>query len=71
MSRWHSNGPLEAVRAFLAKHPEFQVRAACALSSHLVLLRLQLDWHLICPQMDRTRELMYTHHSMGYLKRVS
>eukprot|EP00955_Chlamydomonas_euryale_P057343 356731-Chlamydomonas_euryale.AAC.8 len=45
MSRWHSTGPLEAVREFLNHHPgEFEV--------------------------DRARELLYTHHSMGYLKRI-
>ena len=26
MSRWHSSGPLEAVKSFLLKHPEFEVR---------------------------------------------
>ncbi|GAX77817.1 hypothetical protein CEUSTIGMA_g5260.t1 [Chlamydomonas eustigma] len=44
MSRWHSTGPLMAVKAFLEKHREFE--------------------------SDRSRELMYTHHSMGYLKRI-
>jgi len=44
MSRWHSTGPLEAVKDFLKTHPEFQV--------------------------DRSRELLYTHHVMGYLKRI-
>uniref|UniRef100_A0A7R9VRG8 Rhamnosyl O-methyltransferase n=1 Tax=Chlamydomonas euryale TaxID=1486919 RepID=A0A7R9VRG8_9CHLO len=44
MSRWSSTGPLEAVKEFLAHHPEFQ--------------------------MDREREFLYSHHAMGYLKRV-
>ncbi|KAG1671401.1 hypothetical protein FOA52_011898 [Chlamydomonas sp. UWO 241] len=45
MSRWHSTGPYEAVKEFLAEHPDLFV-------------------------IDRTRELLYTHHAMGYLKRV-
>jgi hypothetical protein len=45
MSRWHSTGPLEAVKMFLDKNPNFV--------------------------MDRSRELMYTHHVMGYVKRIS
>lgn len=33
MSRWHSTGPLAAVKEFLSRHPEFAVRLiASALS---------------------------------------
>lgn len=45
MSRWSSNGPLEAVKAFMAEQGE--------------------AW-----EMDRERELLYTHHAMGYLRRL-
>ena len=44
MSRWHSDGPLPAVKGFLEQHPEFE--------------------------MDRTREFLYSHHTMCYLKRT-
>lgn len=69
MSRWHSTGPLEAVKAFLAKHPEFQVRykydywawydrycfqLICTVSSWMTNLVFQ---------MDHSRQLMYTHHA--------
>jgi cephalosporin hydroxylase len=44
MSRWHSDGPLAAVKDFVGRHPEFVI--------------------------DRSRELLYSHHTFGYLKRV-
>ena len=44
MSRWSTNGPLEAVKTFMTSHShEFE--------------------------MDRDRELLFSHHVMGYLKR--
>ncbi len=66
MSRWSSDGPLASVHKFLKKHPEFELVSAEGIGEPAVALGVPPS----PPRQDRKRELLYSHHTFGYLKRI-